>query len=187
MLQQHTVCLVDADAQGSSSRWVSGFQPTIQKPDVWRVTDPDELIDGINTRSEKYDFTLIDAPGALEEIQRIILIIADLILVPIQPNAMDMAASQKTIKVITSARSFRGGKPRAIAFLNRVETNTRLATEAKKALDTVTETLQYGGEIPNRQAIARAMGEGNTVFDAKSKGARDAAERYQQLFQGFHL
>ena len=178
-----TTALVDADAQGTSSTWINNLDDDIPRPDLYRLTEPDPLLDKVPANAETNDFVVIDGAGGLAEVQRTILLLSDLVLVPVQPSAPDITASHEAIKSIKRARQIRNGCPEAYTFLTRVVPNTLLAEEAREVLSAYKDVPLLKTEILQRQSVADVMGQGSTLFDLKTRSAKEVAFLYKQLFE----
>lgn len=178
-----TVCLVDADAQQTSSQWIADLEEGIPRPAIEREIEYDPLLDKVPGLTEQYDAVVVDGAGGIEEAQRAILLFADTVLVPVQATPADLRSTTATIAAIRRARQFRKTKLVAHTFLTRTA-KTSLRDEAKKFLSSVADIPLLKTEIPQRQVAADAMGQGRTVFDYPpgDKGARAIADAYRQLF-----
>ena len=177
-----TVALVDADSQATSSTWVKNLEKEIPRPKIYRLTEPDPLLDEIPEIASNFDDVVIDGAGGLAEVQRTILLLTDLVFIPVQPSAPDISASHQAIKAVSRARQIRGGKPIAYTFLSRVVPKTLLLAEAREVLSTYKEVPLLKAEIPQRQVAADVMGQGSTLFDLKTRSAKEVANFYRQLF-----
>ncbi|CCQ56317.1 Chromosome (plasmid) partitioning protein ParA [Crocosphaera watsonii WH 0402] len=133
--------------------------------------------------AENFDDVVIDGAGGLAEMQRVILLVADLVFIPIQPSAPDLLASEEIINSVRRVRRVRNGSPLAYSFLNRTVSNTLLNREAKTALKNYQDVPLLKTEIPQRQIIADLMGQNSTLWDLKSKIARQMEKCYCQLFE----
>lgn len=177
-----TVALVDADSQATSSTWINNLESGIPRPKVYRLTEPDPLLDGMPAIASSVDCVVIDGAGGLAEVQRTILLLADLVFIPIQPSAPDISASHQAIKAVSRARQIRNGKPMAFTFLSRVVPKTLLLAEAREVLSAYQDVPLLRAEIPQRQVAADVMGQGATLFDLHTRPAKEVANFYRQLF-----
>ena len=180
--ENQTVALVDADSQATSSTWIKNLEEEIPRPKIYRLTEPDPLLDEIPEIASDFDHVVIDGAGGLAEVQRTILLLADLVFIPVQPSAPDISASHQAIKAVSRARQIRGGKPTAFTFLSRVVPKTLLLAEAREVLGAYKEVPLLKAEIPQRQVAADVMGQGSTLFDLKTRSAKEVANFYCQLF-----
>ena len=80
------ILLIDADAQQSSSKWVS----KISEPIAYQIMqDPNAILDEIPALKNK--FLILDGPASLSETTRAILLRADLAVIPCQPTGLDLS------------------------------------------------------------------------------------------------
>lgn len=181
-----SVALIDADSQGTSSQWINALGEGIPRPKLHRITEPDPLLDQVPDISSRVGMVVIDGAGGLAEVQRAILLLADAVLIPVQPSAPDISASAEAIKAVKRARQIRGGSPMAFTYLNRVTPRTLLLQEARDVLDGIPDIPRLKAEVSQRQAGADVMGQGSTLFDLPGRGAAELARQFQQLFKEFH-
>jgi len=159
-----TVALVDADSQATSSTWINNLEDNIPRPQIYRLTEPDPLLDQIPEIASSSDYVVIDGAGGLAEV------------------APDISASHQAIKAVSRARQIRNGKPLAYTFLSRVVPKTLLLAEAREVLSAYKDVPLLQAEIPQRQVAADVMGQGATLFDLKTRSAKEVANFYRQLF-----
>ncbi|MBE9118646.1 AAA family ATPase [Lusitaniella coriacea LEGE 07157] len=174
--KQQSVLLVDSDAQASSSTWAKPL-----KIDAVAQTDPNELAENIPDLIAGYDHVVIDGAGGLSETTRVILYYAQIALVPCQPTALDIHSSGSAVKLIKQAQRFRPDLTGA-TFISRAVPRTRLAREAKDVLTAIEGIRHLQTTIYQRQCIADAFGQGQTVFEMGAMGEKSARE-YDHLFQ----
>jgi chromosome partitioning protein len=159
-----SVGFVDADAQRSSSRWISTIDSTIP---VNVIGDAKSLLKELPNFKNDYDFTIVDAPGSLEDVSRAILSRCDVVVIPCLTSQLDFDSNKTTIEMVEIAKDIRGGKPDALMFFNRAEEGTILLREAKEA---VARDLEGTGikcldtVIHKRQCIMDVPGQQTTVF-----------------------
>ncbi len=175
--QGKSVLLIDSDSQRSSSMWVESLAldlPTIA------LTDPNELAEQIPTLVKGYDHTVIDGAGGLSETTRVILYYAHIALMPCQPTALDLVSSGSVVRLVKQAQGFRPDLIGA-TFINRAIPRTRLEREIQTALNNLEGIVSLKTIIYQRQSIADAFGQSQTVFDMGSNGEKSATE-YHNLF-----
>lgn len=178
--QKKNVLLVDADAQQSSSTWLSGMEKKIPHK---VVQTPDDLLDQIPELTNHYDQLIIDGPASLAEATRAILFRADLAIVPVQPTGVDLRSASDAIRLIKQAQSVRGGQPNAAVFLSRAVKGTKLKEEAIALLSKTPEITMLKTVIHQKQAIADTSGQSATVWDSSSRPAKESAREYERLFK----
>jgi chromosome partitioning protein len=182
LAKNQTVALVDADSQATSSTWINNLEEGIPRPKIYRLTEPDPLLDEIPAIANSADHVVVDGAGGLAEVQRTILLLADRVFIPIQPSAPDISASHQAIKAVSRARAIRNGQPSAYTFLARVVPKTLLLAEAREVLSAYKDVPLLKAEIPQRQVAADVMGQGATLFDLNTRSAKEVANFYRQLF-----
>jgi chromosome partitioning protein len=171
------VALIDADYQASSSGWIGTVEPGIS---VLRVTKPNQLIKQAMQLATEYEAVVIDGPGAADEINRAILLVADMALLPCGPSLLDVRAAADAVETLESARLVRkDGKPAARFVCNKVQ-NTKLSRELLDAANT------FGIEVAKtalryRTSYAEAVSKA-TVVTRMGTRAKEAAQELDQLF-----
>src|SRR5215204_1276851 len=80
------VALVDSDRQASSSSWLSEAEPGIK---AVRAQTADEIYKLLTELYEDCDVLIADGPAGLEEQSRILLMFADVAIVPCGASRLD--------------------------------------------------------------------------------------------------
>jgi chromosome partitioning protein len=177
--QKRQAVLVDADAQGSSSIWISSLETKIP-------CEVAQTSKALNERLPKlmsqYDFVVIDGPAGLSEATKAILAKADLAVIPCQPSGVDLRSAKDAIQLIQQAQAQRDGLPKATVFLSRAVKGTRLKDEALESLSKVGIPL-LKTVIHQRQAVADTFGQEATVWDLLGAAAAEAAIEFEDLFK----
>lgn len=181
------VALVDSDSQKTSSRWTEQLEEGIPRPQIFRLTDPDEILDQLQTIRAKFDYIVVDGAGGLAEVQRATLLLADIVFIPIQPSFLDIDASEEMIKAVRRVRTIRQGAPLAYTFLTRTVSNTVLLKDTQEFLATFEDIPLLKTVIPQRQIAADVMGQGRTLFEDESRPAKDLVKAYTNLFKEINL
>jgi len=126
-LQGLSVAIIDADPQRSSVFWKQ--QQVTNSPlrdlKVYAAHLPSEIR---ACRNLKVDYILIDTPGTEQTTIRAAINVADVLIIPVQPSALDVDASYNSLEYALSAN-----KPVAYV-LNRYIHQSRLGEDTKKAL-----------------------------------------------------
>lgn len=165
--------LIDADTQKSSSGWALDLGCSIEAE---AIALADELLERLPEFSDR-DRVVIDAPAGLAEETRAILLVAEIVLIPIQPSGLDLRSSGETFRLIRQARRIRGNDlPVAHSFLSRSDGGTRLEKEAITALIEVTDIPPLKTVVHQRTAIADASVQRCTVQERRPKDDRAIAE-----------
>jgi chromosome partitioning protein len=174
--KKQTVLLIDSDAQASSSMWVKSLGIT-----AIAETDPNELAEKIPEWIEGFDQVVIDGAGGITETTRVILYFSNVALVPCQPTALDLVSSGSAVKLVKQAQRFRSDLIGA-TFINRAIPRTKLMVEAETALSKIEGITHLNTVIYQRQCIADAFGQDQTVFQMGASGEKSATE-YSNLFE----
>ena len=175
--QGHSVCMIDADAQRSSSIWLQEAAPEIAHS---RLETQDELHEEAPRLAAEYEFVVVDAPGGLSELPRAILFIADLVLLPCGPTTLDLRAANDTIRVLRQVQSIRKGPPKAIFVPNKIRKRNRLSKEFMETAATLDIAVSSGLRLLD--AYADAVGQGTVVWKM-GPNAKEAADDIQNLFK----
>ena len=174
------VAVVDADAQQSSSKWLSRLELSIP---CQVVQSPDELLDELPKLSEAYTWVIVDGPAALSETTRATILSADLAIIPCQPTGVDLESASDTVRLVQQAQRIRRGEPRAVMFVNRAVKGTKLKDEAIEVLRLFPGVTVLDKVLHQRQIIADCFGQNSTVFDLSGSSAGIARREMEELFK----
>lgn len=173
------VLLVDADAQQSSSHWVTEMEGILCKV----LQTPDDLLELLPELAENYDYLVVDGPASLSEATRAILFRSDLAVIPVQPSGVDLRSANDAMRLVKQAQSVRGGLPQAALFLSRAVKGTKLKDEAIALLKKNPGAVLLKTVIHQKQAIADTSGQSATVWDLPGRPAAESAQEYGRLFE----
>jgi chromosome partitioning protein len=176
----YTVCVVDADAQRSSSIWLKRLLEVKIPHQVMQTSE--ELRPQVPAIASQYDYCIIDGPAGLSEATQAILSLADLAIIPCQPTGVDLRSAADAIKVVRKIQRSRGGLPQAQVLLSRAIKGTRLKDEAIALLKKA-HVPTFATVIHQRQVIADTFGQRATVFDLAGRSAIEASQEFEQLSQ----
>jgi chromosome partitioning protein len=169
--------LVDADAQGASSRWLHEASPDIE---VFRLQTSDEILDQVPSLAIQFDVLVLDGPAGLSEVTRAILLLAHLALLPCGPSVLDLRAVYEAIRVVRQAQGVRGGPPQAVLVPNKLQVQYRLTQELLGTVQSL--GVPVAGGLRLRQAFADAAGQGTLVWRLGPRAAA-ATEEIKRLFE----
>ena len=164
------VAILDLDPQGSALAWHRS-RGLITEPVVVAVPDAElgRALDG--ARGDGFDLVVIDAPPHAAPIAARIVAAADLVLVPVRPSPIDLAALPTTVQVI-------GSKPSAFVL-------SACPARAPEIAETRQFLQHHGrpilGPITDRRQFFRALTAGQAVTEFEPNGA--AASEIRQLFK----
>lgn len=181
------VLLIDADRQGSAQNAATMRAEAGRAPPLSCV----QLADGRLLRAQlgplaaKHDDTIIDAGGRDNEALRVAMLRSDLLVVPVQPRAVDVWALADIAELINRAQEARedDGKPplRVMAVLNLADPgDNRDTADTIEALAGFPQFTAGVAIIRRRKAIANAMAHGLAVTEIQPRDAK-ACEEIEQL------
>ncbi|MBE9082846.1 ParA family protein [Tolypothrix sp. LEGE 11397] len=164
------VLVVDADPQGTATRWAASADD---------VTPFPASVVGLSAASAKvhrevkkfiddYDFIFIDCPPAADSpVPQSALLIADVALVPIIPSPLDMWAAVGIKQVIQNVGDF-NDTLQARLVLNQCQPKTTLAQECLQVLPEFEIPLAKT-QIQHRQVYRQSAVFGQTVHNFGNK------------------
>lgn len=174
---QRTV-LVDADPQGSSTRWCerradleSAVLPLSGKRKDWPKHIPDDS-----------QWVVIDAPaGAMAEDLERFLQQADAVVVPVQPSALDIEATVPFLNGLAKLPRVRKGSLRVGLVANKLKPWTNASQQALALLGEWPYPVV--AQLRDSQAYVLLTGLGRSLFDYHSQQVRDHQGDWQPLLK----
>jgi len=170
--------LVDADPQHSATRWAE------RRAGLASAVLP---VDGTRRNWEKHlpedaQNVVIDAPaGAMAEHLAPFLDIADAVVVPVQPSALDLEATVPFLEALSKhSRVHRGKLPVALVG-NRLKPHTNASRQAMEMLEGWPYPLV--AQLRDSQAYVVLTGLGRSLFDYHSQQVRDHQGDWQPLLK----
>jgi chromosome partitioning protein len=178
------VALVDSDRQASSSSWLSEAEPGIK---AVRAQTADEIYKLLPELYDDCDVLIADGPAGLEEQSRILLMFADVAIVPCGASRLDTDATGDAVKLIEQARIQRkfsgthGGLPQGLFVINKLQPHTVLGRELSEHAQEMGIPVAHHA-LHLRQVYADAPGQRSFVWRMGNRAAV-AAEEINELFQ----
>lgn len=182
--QGKTVAFVDGDTQRSATKWLDRTAPNIRQV---TADTAESLVHTLQAFREEVDVIVADGAPRLNESTKVLMYMADRILVPVCPSPIDLLATIETkqaIDLVQEARTADGLPPLWVRLiLNRV----RSVSEQGKIVSQVLRNLGIDlaeQSLGLRDAYVKAMGDDTVVtrMSMKNKGAAQAAQEITQLF-----
>lgn len=155
------VLLVDADPQHSAKTWgevaaeAGHSAPTVVAMGVG-LHRPDQL----PSLAASFDVVVIDCPPRHGEIQRAALMVADLVILPCGPSALDVWALGDSLELIEAAQEVRPELKAAVLITRKIP-RTVLAAGVREALTDVSLPLlstEMSLRVTYPEAIAAGLG-----------------------------
>lgn len=176
------VTLLDADPQGSALDWAQRRSQNglARLYGVFGLAR-DSLHQEAPQIARQADYVVIDGPPRVTSLARSALLAADLVLIPVQPSAYDVWATQEMVQLVEEARMFRP-QLRAAFAINRRVVGTVIGREARQALaDQPFDALR--AEVSQRIAFADSVAAGRLVREAAPEcaAAREIAALAQAV------
>lgn len=181
-MQGSRVTLLDADPQGSALDWAQRRLQSGQERlyGVFGLAR-DTLHREVPQIALEADYVVIDGPPRVAALARSALLAADMVLIPVQPSAYDVWATQEMVGLIAEARVFRP-QLRAAFVINRRVVGTVIGREARQALaDQPFPALS--AEISQRIVFADSVAAGRLVSEVAPQcaAAREVAALAQAV------
>src|ERR1043166_9285794 len=134
--RSYDVCVIDADPQGTATRWAASAPDDDPFPaSVLGLSAAGGKVHReVRKFVDNYDYIIIDCPPAADSpVPQSALLVADLALVPIIPSPLDMWAAVGIREVISTVSDL-NEELRARLVINQCQPNTTLAQEALEVL-----------------------------------------------------
>jgi chromosome partitioning protein len=137
LAESQAVTLVDADPQGTASAWLKDGEARGMPASLEVVSRPLTAAVGSEpwqaemcARRHNYGRIVIDLPPQKGEAFQAALRIADLLIVPVTPSAVDLHATAQALAVLHRMREARGGRPACLLVPSKVD---RRLAQGRKA------------------------------------------------------
>lgn len=181
--QGYRVAFVDGDPQGSATTWLEGAAPDIE---VVAPASGQEVHEAVCALDASHDVVVCDAPPRLNDTTRVLMYMADRILIPVTPSTVDLRATlqaKQQLDLVQTARQEDGIAP---AWVRLVINRVRAQTELSRAVIAVLKSIDIPvakQTLGLRDPFARACTEDTVVTRmTKQKAAKQAADEMNALF-----
>ena len=164
----YSVIVLDADPQGSATKWLSQNSSAMIDVLTLDLTQSAKKVkELINTYSNNLDYVLIDCPPELREPSMLASLLSEMVLIPVTPSALDIWAAQGAISLARDALELNNGKkPTIVLIPSKLQANTLMSRELKQTLETLHKNVVPTG-ITQRIVLSECVVAGQTVNQYK--------------------
>jgi chromosome partitioning protein len=175
-LKGRNVLAVDGDRQGSLMTALAQRDDRQPSVAVAQYADGPALRQQVTRAAHQYDDIVIDAGGRDNSALRAALLLADVVVVPYQPQSLDVWSLADMEALLTEARAVHDIDARAVLVMSDPRGMDNTAAAAA-----VPEGVTYlDAPIGRRKPVAELVGQGLSVFDVP-KRAPKATDEYTKL------
>jgi chromosome partitioning protein len=149
------VLVIDADPQGTALTWRAAAGDTGFPVQV--IGLPQAVIHQEAPKfAQKYDAIVVDSPSGYqdEQIQRSVMLASSLVVIPVQPSAVDIWSARDTAALVAQAKLYNPDL-KAHLLVSRAQPRTRLSQEAREALEALSLPV-FQSTISQRIGLAEA-------------------------------
>jgi chromosome partitioning protein len=172
------VVLVDIDPQGSLTRWAeirraalgADAPPPVVSVAGWRAAGE------IDRLKRDVDFVVVDSPPHAQTDAKTVIRSADLVVIPVQPSALDLWATKPTIDLAAQERRT------VVIVLNRVSSRSPAAAAMALAAEDLKADIARS-RLGNRGSFAASLAEGKGVGETAPDtiAAREARKLAREI------
>jgi chromosome partitioning protein len=174
------VLLIDADQQGSAMHFKKIDQTHYF--DVVHHAQAD-LMQSIGDLSRGYRHTVIDAPPAVGDVIRSVLMASSLAIVPVGPSPLDIWSAREMVELLKDIRKQKRNLSGRLLICRKI-VGTRIGREVREALENYRMDI-FQTEIHQRIAYVEAMVAGMPVmvYAPQSEAAQEINGLCAELLQ----
>ena len=176
------VLLVDADPQGSARTWAEVAQENNQPaPTVVAMGANMHKPEQLPRLAEGYDVVLIDTPPRMGDVQRSALMVADVVVLPCGPSAVDAWALTESVELVAKAKIYRP-ELKVVGLITRKVANTAIGKGARQVLEQ-TNLKVLSSELHYRVGYQEslAVGKGPSTYEPESVAAKEVGALVDEL------
>jgi chromosome partitioning protein len=167
------VILVDADRQGTASRWLQDRTETDTKA-VHRAELFDNIAAPLQDLNTRYQFVIVDAAGRDSKELRTAMAVADVLLTPFRPSQADLDTLPALVAMIEQAKEMLNPQLTTKAALTLAPSNPQV-NESKEAKEYLADFPVFNlcrTIIRDRKAYRDSLSEGLGVVEWNNSKAR---------------
>jgi chromosome partitioning protein len=167
------VAVLDTDPQGSLGQWFERREQTMGPEEIdliFRTASGWGARREARAMAKDHDVVVLDTPPKSDLELRPALEAANLVVIPVQPSAVDLWATEPTLAMVDKVGS------RALLILNRMVHGTLIGAEIAHEVAALGHPVSTT-ELGNRVAYAASMGSGRTAMETHPHSPA-AAEMY---------
>lgn len=190
VVRGHDVVLVDADKQGSANSWSGArAESAPDRPSVHCVQKTGVALGpAAQELQRRYGDVIIDAGGRDSPELRAGLVVANLVLFPLQASVFDIETLGVLDELVATARGMNPGLAAAVV-LNRVSPNPRVAEqrEARAVVEQFSSLLLCETAVSDRVVFRSSARDGLGVCEHRPRdpaACREVSALYDEVFAG---
>nr|WP_011270129.1 AAA family ATPase [Actinobacillus porcitonsillarum]CAH25819.2 ParA-like protein [Actinobacillus porcitonsillarum] len=175
-MQGKDVCLVDADAQRSASRWYSERELNERKPSITLIEKRDNIAQTLKQLNDKFDYVIVDVAGRNSKELITGGTVADFIIAPHQCSQLDLdTLSELQIQ----ADGIRTLNPNLKIYCYQTMATTNPLLKDKERAEFIEFVSEFNDfEILNsvgcyRKVYRDVMSEGKSVLETNNEQAKN--------------
>lgn len=172
-LKGKDVLLVDADRQGTCSRWSEYREENSKLPAVQCVQKYERITKALKDLDTRYQYIICDVAGRDSTEMRSAFLAADIAIIPFRPSQADLDTLPHVAVIVSAASDLNPGLT-CYALLSMAPTNPVIneAKEAAEFLKDYPELKTLNTIIRDRKAYRDALSDGKGVCEMRNDKAQ---------------
>ena len=171
------VGLLDTDPQQTAARWIGAAEPGIP---VIAASEVDDIRQAKGKLLAHHDIVVADSPGTSGDAAHTITLLADHVIVPLQPSKPDVRAIKDALKFVRLAQELSGGRQPSVRLVLTFTAKGDVQTRRLRAELTGLGLPVAKSEIRRLNAFRDACD--SAVTRMHSREASEAAKDIETLF-----
>jgi chromosome partitioning protein len=180
------VLVIDSDPQGTVLTWRAAAGDSDFPVQVMGLPQP-VIHQEAPKFAQKYNAVVIDSPSGYqdEQIQRSVMLAASLVVIPVQPSAVDIWSARDTAALVEQAKLYNPDL-KAHLLISRAQPRTRLSQEARGALEGLSLPV-FQTTISQRISLAEAPLYGKLILHyANNPAAAEFRSLAREILEVVH-